>query len=79
MRTKKPEKMALINPYNEDSKRGQGQRLISVKENREWTFDDLALASGFSRRSLIRWMRGQARPNRKNRRKLQRFLSWYKI
>lgn len=53
--------------------------LISIKENSEWTFDDMAFISGFSRRSLIRWMTGKAYPNRKNQRKIRRYLYWHKI
>ena len=90
IRAKKPEKMALIKPYPIDREKDRGcrylgiehskniSRLIFVKKNNEWTLDDLTLASGLSRRSLIRWMKGQASPNRRNQRKLQRFLYWYK-
>lgn len=53
------------------------KRLISYKENAELTFDDLALETGFGRHTLIRWMNGQARPNRRSQKKLRRFLSWY--
>jgi hypothetical protein len=55
------------------------RRLVNLKEYREWTFDDLALASGIGRHSLVRWMIGLAKPSRKNQRKLQRFLARYKI